>query len=244
MLVMVGTVVKASFLILILNLVGCSSDMDNQSAEIVDLLTVFDFENGDQEWEGGISDFPADYGDSSKYLFDNSQVPLVLPVDGNGLSISADNPHGDLFYYFMRKVSGLESNRKYKIDFEFLVYTELLTQASKPSSDELYLKVGAVGHEPELKKTVWQNSMDYIALDVDKGETNSSSGSEIINIGSVKQFTSETPEVISGNTFDFVIEVETNNDGVVWLVMGIDSGIKSQLNFGMAAVTVYFREKK
>lgn len=241
---MVGTVVKASFLILILNLVGCSSDMDNQSAEIVDLLTVFDFENGDQEWEGGISDFPVDYADSSKYLFDNSQVPLVLPVEGRGLSISADNPHGDLFYFFMREVTGLEPNRKYKIDFEFLVYTELLTRSNKPSSDELYLKVGAVGHEPELKKTIWQNSMDYIALDVDKGDTNSGSGSEIVNVGSVKQFTSETPEVISGNTFDFVIEAETNNDGVIWLVMGIDSGIKSQLNFGMAAVTVYYRKKK
>lgn len=240
---MVGTMVRASILILFLHLVGCSSEMEDQSAEFVDLLTVFDFENGDQEWEGGISDFPVGYEDSTEFLFDNSQVPVVLPVEGNGLSVSADNPHGDLFYFFKRKVTDLEPNKKYKIDFEFLVYTQLLTQSSKPSSDELYLKIGAVNHKPELKKTIWRNSMDYIALDVDKGDTNSESGNDIINVGSVKEFTSETPEIISGNTFDFIIEAETDYDGTIWLVIGIDSGIKSQLNFGMTALTVYYRKK-
>ncbi len=240
---MVGTMVRASILILFLHLAGCSSEMENQSAEFVDLLTVFDFENGDQEWEGGISDFPVGYEDSTEYLFDNSQVPVLLPVEGNGLSVSADNPHGDLFYFFKRKVTDLEPNKKYKIDFEFLVYTQLLTQSSKPSSDELYFKIGAVNYKPELKKTIWRNSMDYIALDVDKGDTNSESGNDIINVGSVKEFTSETPEIISGNTFDFIIEAETDNDGTIWLVIGIDSGIKSQLNFGMAALTVYYRKK-
>jgi hypothetical protein len=240
---MVGTMVRASVLILFLHLVGCSSEMENQSAEFVDLLTVFDFENGDQEWEGGISDFPVDYEDSTAYIFDNSQVPVVLAVDGNGLSVSADNPHGDLFYFFKRKVTDLEPNKKYKIDFEFLVYTQLLSQSTKPSSDELYLKIGAVNYKPELKKTIWRNSMDYIALDVDKGDTNSESGNDIVNVGSVKKFTSETPEIVSGNTFDFLIEVETDNDGIIWLVIGIDSGVKSQLNFGMTAVTVYYRKK-
>ena len=240
---MVGTMVRASILILFLHLVGCSSEMENQSAEFVDLLTVFDFENGDQEWEGGISDFPVGYEDSTEFLFDNSQVPVALSVEGNGLSVSADNPHGDLFYFFKKKVTDLEPNKKYKIDFEFLVYTQLLTQSSKPSSDELYLKIGAVNYKPELKKTIWRNSMDYIALDVDKGDTNSESGNDIINVGSVKEFTSETPEIISGNTFDFIIEAETDNDGTIWLVVGIDSGIKSQLNFGMAALTVYYRKK-
>lgn len=240
---MVGTMVRASILIIFLHLVGCSSEMENQSAEFVDLLTVFDFENGDQEWEGGISDFPVGYEDSTEYLFDNSQVPVALSVEGNGLSVSADNPHGDLFYFFKKKVTDLEPNKKYKIDFEFLVYTQLLTQSSKPSSDELYLKIGAVNYKPELKKTIWRNSMDYIALDVDKGDTNSESGNDIINVGSVKEFTSETPEIISGNTFDFIIEAEADNDGTIWLVVGIDSGIKSQLNFGMAALTVYYRKK-
>jgi len=240
---MVGTSVRILFIFLIFHMTGCNSEMDNQSEEFVDLLAVFDFENGDQEWEGGISDFPSDYEESADFLFSNSQVPDVLPVDGNGLNISADNLHGDLFYFFKRKISELEPNRKYKLDFEFLVYTQLLTKPSTPSSDELYLKIGGVNYEPELKKTIWRNSMDYFTLDIDKGDTNSESGNDLVNVGSVKKFTSEVPEIISGNTFDFTIEVETGNDGFIWLVIGIDSGIKSQLNFGMAAVTVYFREK-
>ena len=137
----------------------------------------------------------------------------------------------------------MEPNKKYKIDFEFLIYTQLLTQIDKLSSDELYLKIGAVNYEPSLEQFTWRNSLDYMALNVDKGATNSDSGEDIINIGSVSELTSDTPEAISGNTFDQLIEVETDKDGTVWLIVGVDSGIKSQLTFGMAALTVFYRKQ-
>ena len=238
---MVGTKIKISLLILFFGLMGCSKEME--STELVDFLTAFDFENGNQDWEGGISDYPIDYKESSDYLFTNVQIPSNLPLEGSGLKISAENPHGDLFYFFKRKISGLKPNKKYRLDFEFLVYTQLLTQPDKLSSEELYLKIGAVNYKPELKQITWQNSLEYMSLNVDKGVFNNESGEDIVNIGSVKELTSNTPEAISGNTFDFLIEVESNKDGVVWLVTGVDSGVKSQLTFGMAALTVYFREK-
>lgn len=237
---MVGKTLKAALLILFLCLAGCSSEME--STDIVDLLTVFDFENGDQDWEGGISDYPIDYVKSSDYIFSTIKIPTSLPIEGNGLSIKADNPHGDLFYFFKRKIQGLEPNKKYRLDFEFLIYTQLLTQPDKYSSAELYLKMGGVNYEPKLEQLTWQNSLDYMTLNVDKGASNSASGEDLVNVGSIKEFTSDTPEVISGNTFDFLIEVESDKNGAIWLVMGIDSGVKSQLIFGMAALTVFFRK--
>ena len=62
-------------------------------------------------------------------------------------------------------------------------------------------------------------------------------------IGSIREFTSEIPEVVSGNTFDQNFEVVSNNAGEIWIMIGVDSGIKSKLTFGIEALTVYFRQR-
>ena len=237
---MVGTKIKVSFLILFFGLFGCAGE---ESTEIVDLLITFDFADGSQNWEGGISDYPIDYDNSLVNMDISTKAISSLSLEGSGLRISADNPHGDLFYFFKREIRDLVPNKKYKLDFEFLVYTQLLTLSDNLSSEELYLKIGAVNYEPDLQQITWKNALEYVALNVDKGETNAGSGDDIANIGSVKEFTSNTAESISGNTFDFLIEVESDKEGVIWLVIGVDSGIKSQLTFGMAAFTAYFREQ-
>lgn len=237
-----GITIKASFIVLAIGLFGCAMDMDSQST-VVDLITTFDFEQDHQAWEGGISDYPADYEGSSDFTFNSVITPSNLVLEGKGLSISADNPHGELFYYFKREIAGLVPGKKYKVDFEFLVYTQLLTQSDNLTDEELYLKIGAVNYMPELKQFVWQSSIDYIVLNIDKGTTNSDSGTDLANIGSVKEFTSDIPEDIFGNTSDFQIEVEANADGAIWIVIGVDSGVKSELTFGLAALTVYYRER-
>jgi len=238
---MVGTKIKVSLFILFLGLFGCAAQ---DSTEIVDLLTAFDFADGSQSWEGGISDYPVGYNDSLVNVDYSIKVLSNLPLEGSdGLRISADNPHGDLFYFFKREIRDLVPNKRYKIDFEFLVYTQLLTQSDKLSSEELYLKIGAVNYEPDLQQVNWQNALEYMVLNVDKGETNAESGDDIVNVGSIKELTSKTAEAISGNTYDFLIEVVSDKEGVIWLVIGVDSGIKSQLTFGMSAFTAYFREQ-
>lgn len=219
---------------------GCSADME--STILVDLITAFDFENGSQGWEGGVSDYPDDYTDSTDFIFGYRPIPSNLLVEGNGLEISAENPHGDLFYFFKKHVTGLRPNKKYKLDFEFLVYTQLNDPSIKSLKEELYLKMGAVNYAPQLEETVLKSSLEYKMLNVDKGEKNNEGGQDIVNIGSIKEFTKVRPETISGNTFDFNIEVVSNNDGDIWLLIGVDSGVKSNLTFGMTALTVYFTE--
>ena len=230
-------------IILTILLVGCSSEMDNQ----VDLLTVFDFENGTEHWKGGVSDYPVKYEDSIYFQPTSiglDQLANSLPREGSaGLNISENNPHGDLFYFFNRKVAGLQHGKKYKLDFEFLIYTQLQSVPDKSSSNELYLKVGAVNYIPELEEVIWRNSEEYKALNLDKGDTNSEGGQDMLNVGSIIEFTSEVQEVISGNTFDRNFEIEPNKDGEIWILIGVDSGIKSELTFGLEALTVYYTKE-
>ena len=234
-------VIRYVIIAFLLFIVGCSSEMDSQ----VDLLTAFDFESGDQEWDGGISDFPVGYEDSIYFQMNTEKVANSFALDGGstGLNISGENPHGDLFYYFKRKISGLQPKKNYKLDFEFLVYAQLLKQPDQLSLEELYLKIGAVNYQPELQEVLWRNSLDYKALNLDKGDVNSEGGQDMINVGSIKDFTSEVPEIISGNTFDMNFDIESNEDGDIWILIGVDSGIRSYLTFGLEALTVYYNEK-
>lgn len=217
---------------------GCSSKLEN-----ADLVSVFDFEAASQDWIGGISDYPVASLDTYNYVESGAQLMYNSVLRSNGLSIGAENPHGELFYFFQRKIDGLKPNAFYKIDFEFLIMSQLNSGVAKNASEDIFLKIGAVNYEPELTKIQWKNDEEYMILNVEKGLENKDSGNELTNVGSIMRFTSDDPETISGNTFDVPIFVRTDQSGSIWLIIGVDSGIKNYLTFSMVALTVYYTEK-
>jgi hypothetical protein len=241
---MVGVVNRIIVVITVLVFMACSKEMGDSSFDYAELISTFDFESVDQLWDGGISDYPLDYPDSADYVVANQLLlaNTASVYSGNGLSITAENPHGDLFYYFKKKISGFKKNTNYKLDFEFLAFSKLSSGIAIPSNENAYLKVGAVSFEPKLHIQKWNDDQEYMTLNIDKGSFNESSGKDMISLGSIKEFTSNQPEAISGNTFDIEMEVKSDADGSIWLVIGVDSGIKSQLTFSLAAITVYYRE--
>lgn len=237
----IDKIVKSAIIVLF---VGCADSSDTDSLQYADFISTFDFETADQRWVGGISDFPVDYKDSSEYVVRNTSAQYLNSgvLESNGLSISADNPHGELFYFFKKKINGLNANKKYKLDFEFLLLSQLENGIVPDKTEDIFLKVGAVNFEPKLTKVKLNESEEFVMLNVDKGESNKDGGADLAKIGSIKRFTSATPEVISGNTFDIPIDVTTSNDGDIWLIIGVDSGITNHLTFSMVAVTIYYRQ--
>jgi hypothetical protein len=237
----IDKIIKSTIIILF---VGCADSSDTDSLQYADLISTFDFETADQRWVGGISDYPVDYKDSSEYVVRSTSAQYLNSgvLESNGLSISADNPHGELFYFFKRKIHGLKANKKYKLDFEFLLLSQLQNGVVADKSEDLFLKIGAVNFEPKLTKVKLNEADEFVILNVDKGEMNKDSGADLSNIGSIRKFTNANPEVISGNTFDIPIDITTDGDGVLWLVIGVDSGIRKHLTFSMVAVTIYYRE--
>ena len=217
---------------------NCSNELEN-----ADLVSVFDFESASQSWEGGISDYPDGFVDNSNYVQRGAELMYNSVIKSNGLSIGSENPHGELFYYFKRKIDGLKPNTFYKIDFEFLLMAQLNAGVNIKDSEDLFLKIGAVNHEPELTKVMWKDNEEYLMLNVEKGMENKDTGNDLANVGSIRRYTSDKPETISGNTFDVPIKVRTDQNGSIWLLIGVDSGIKNYLTFSMVAVTVYYTEK-
>jgi hypothetical protein len=239
---MIKVVTSLRYFAMMLVLWGCSSVLEKDTAEYADLISTFDFESSDQLWDGGISDYPLDYEDSTEFVVVNQQLNYSSSVyDGNGMTISAYNPHGDLFYYFKRKVTGLRASTEYNVDFDFLVFSKIDSANVDPSQD-IFLKVGAVNFEPRIIEIKSGESQVYLSLNVDKGPDNGDSGSEMINVGSIKEFTSVEAEAISGNTFDEDIRVQSDATGAIWLLIGVDSGLESELTFSLAAITAYYSE--
>ena len=234
------------FLVLLL-LGACNTTFEDNALSDVDLISSFDFETGHQDWIAGVSDYSV--SDSSEnteysYSFYNSKTPDNLPWQGYGLTITAENPHGDLFYFFKKHVSGLKSNVNYKVDFEFIVYTQLEAGNVVGTTEDVFLKVGAVNSEPITQLAETGGIAEYYTLNLDKGTTNAGSGEDLQNLGSIKNYTKATVEAISGNTFKSPLIVKTDAQGSIWLIIGVDSSIQNQLTFGLMAMTVYYTEIK
>ena len=232
-----GTVVLTSLLLL----GGCA--FDEELGIKADYISIFDFESGSQGWKGGIADYPVKSRDSIKYVVDNLYLPSNMLVEGNGLKITAENHHRDLFYYFVHNVTDLKPKTRYEIDFEFLLYVEVNNDIKKKAGEGMYLKIGGVDHEPMLVTKTMDNKQEYMVLNIDKGDTNIDDGKDLVMVGDVTSFAGPSPEVISGNTFDKAILVKTDANGALWLVVGVDSGIDAELTFGLAAITVYYKER-
>ena len=223
-------------------LAGCAQSEDSMLLEDVDLISTYDFVGGYQDWQAGISDFPTSTLDSTSFSFYNSRTPSNLPWQGYGLSVTADNPHGDLFYFFKKHITGLKANKAYNLKLEFMVYSQLDSGELVKTGENIYLKVGAVNFEPKLERIKNENFKDYKVLNVDKGAANHDSGEDLVNLGSIVKFTKSQPDAFSGNNLKNPIRVTSDANGGSWIVIGADSGIRNRLTFGLIAITIYYSE--
>jgi len=236
---------SAVFALMVLG--SCNSADEENALSGVDLISSFDFESGHQDWIAGVSDYTTtNILDNSNYAYSfyNAKIPENLPWQGYGLTITAENPHGDLFYFFKKRITGLKPNKNYKVDLEFIVYTQLEDGNKVAATEDIFLKVGAVNPEPLVTLSSTGGVADYYSLNFDKGEKNEDSGEDLKNLGSIKNYTKSTVEAISGNTYKSNIMVMADSQGSIWLIIGVDSSIKSQLTFGLMAMTVYYTEIK
>jgi hypothetical protein len=243
----IRSILNTAVTLTLIALGSCSTPADENALSGVDLISSFDFESGHQDWVAGVSDFAAsNIGESTNYTYSfyNAKGPATLPWQGYGLTITADNVHGDLFYFFKKQVNGLKPNKNYEVNFEFIVYTQLDSGKVITATEDIFLKVGTVSAEPINQIVQAGGTMDYYSLNFDKGEKNEDSGEHLKNLGSIKNYTKSTAEAISGNTYKSPMTVKSDAQGSVWLIIGVDSSVRSQLTFGLMAMTVYYTEIK
>lgn len=213
---------KAFCLIFFAVLSSCGLDENDQPPLLI-FSTDYDFSQGEQGWQHGFADFPADPGDS--ILFDlryayTDEVPESL-LTKRSLMLSGKNLNKDLFMYLKKKVDQLKPDTDYTITFTVELASNLNSSLSTGGS--VYLKAGATHTEP---KSVIEGG-NYV-LNIDKGN-GGIAGEDVITLGDLATPASSVSYAVitRNNTMaNSRYIAKTNSEGELWLIVGTDSNLE------------------
>ena len=212
-------------MILLLVLVGCGSDSGMEQLELHD-----DFSEGNDGWEAGFADLPADH-DKSFYQLESGRRELPGSLDGYGMYLQGDNHSDDLFMYLTKQVTGLLPNTVYQITYSIDLATDVpagMMGIGGSPGESVYVKAGASTIRPVAE----EKADGHLSMNIDKGNQ-ASDGSDMVNIGNLASEKTDGSQFVIESLYIEDFEATTDADGNMWLVVGTDSGFE-----GLS--TVYF----
>lgn len=210
--------------------------------EIVDGLdisfTTDDFSSGWHSWTVGFSDYPLD----DSVLYELTYARTILPGSTDSektLMISGYSYNQDLFMYVKKKISSLQPNTEYAVAFGVEFATTAPTGVDDSGDypgEKVYLKVGASGEEPHK---VASSDSTYYYMNIDKGN-HENGGADMIYIGNIAQTTTVTDALYSLETLnnDSSFYATTNDEGELWVIVGIDSNYRGSTTLYFTAITI------
>ncbi|NVK55723.1 MAG: hypothetical protein HWE26_08920 [Alteromonadaceae bacterium] len=228
---------KLSLILFPLAISACSSD-DLDLPIIVEPVSVTtDFNNGDQGWGAGFSD----YTQGNEEIFEfKSEIRAVPNSDSQkGFYLSAHNRSDDVFMFLKKQVSGFEPNQRYLLEGTIHFFTNAGTECfgiGGSPGESVYLKAGASEIEPA--------QADY-HMNIDIG-AQSQSGNDSVMIGTigVPGIGCESEQPVGEKTIEFSgeagFEFVSSADGDIWVYFGTDSGYEGKTQMIYTEVTFTF----
>lgn len=185
----------------------------------------FNFEENTEGWTGDLAEYSTEIDSTSiEFNFRHSALPKAIDTTRNGLRMQSHNRSDDMFMFTKRKVQGLSPNTTYQVYFEIEMGTSYpansLGTGGSPGSS-VYLKAGASSKEP---RKVLENN--FYKLNLDKGQQ-SEGGKELVVLGNVANgLDSAAYKLVKRDNLKNPVEATTDANGVLWLVVGTDSGFE------------------
>jgi len=188
----------------------------------------YTFDDDQEGWIAGFSDLPADY-DEEIYELDSEWRELPDDLDGYGIYLQGHNRSDDLFMFLKRQVDGLEPGANYGATFRLVLVSNVpagLSGVGGSPGESVYVKVGATTIEPIVEEA----ADGWLRMNIDKGNQ-AQEGEDMINIGDLANpnLTPETAgayERMEQNSSGRDFEVTADENGVVWFIVGTDSGFE------------------
>jgi hypothetical protein len=202
---------------------GCTSGdvdfTDNRSFS-------FDFDNDPEGWTGGFADFPLGQESFFELIFDFRPLLPDLDPNRNGLFIAGNNHSDDLFMFVKRRVSGLEPDQSYLVDFTVEIGSEAGDDCvGAGGAPAITLKAGA----SEIEPLAVPDAFGILRMNIDKGDQ-SFGGDDAQVLGDTGVDVDCTDPVFRPKRLETPaadpLVVAANSDGTVWLIVGTDSGFE------------------
>ena len=230
-----------SLCLLLYPLVSCSGS--NEKEYQFD----YTFEVDQEGWVTDFADLPAD-SDPAFYELDSGWSELPSGLEGNAIYLSGHNHSDDLFMFLKVQVDGLKPNTSYQVFFSIDLASNtpqgLMGIGGSPG-ESVYVKAGAVDYEPE----VIEESDGWLRMNIDKGNQ-ASEGEHMINLGTLANpnidldaFTGEEYALMTLDSQDRVFSVTADDDGVVWVIAGTDSGFEGPTKVYYDSINITFIEE-
>lgn len=207
--------------LIFIGLLGCNGD-DDQTTNKPQFN--YNFEMDTEGWIGYFADYPVGEDDFYELEFTYSTLPEPLDQNKGSLKLSGNNHSDDLFMFVTRKISGLERNTSYTIDFE-IEFASNVPDGSfgigGSPGESVYIKAGAASIEPTLNV----GTDGWYELNIDKGNQ-SQGGEDMIVIGDFSNDTDDEIYHLKTVTNSNEFTATTNDNGELWIIVGTDSGFE------------------
>lgn len=221
-------------------LAGCATSYDTE------YQFEFEFENDEQGWVTGFADLPADY-DPMIYELDSGWGELPSGLEGNAIFLSGHNRSDDLFMFLKVQVEGLKPDSTYQVEFSIDLASntpEGLMGIGGSPGESVFVKAGATTQEPE----VITDDAGWLRMNIDKGNQ-ASEGKDMINLGTLANpnidldtFTGEEYALMTLTSEDRLFEVISDGNGIVWLIVGTDSGFEGPTRVYYDKISIQMNE--
>jgi hypothetical protein len=209
--------------------------MQDSDDPLLIFSAVYDFNDGEQGWSHGFSDYPVKH-DSTLYAL---QYDYVVEPSGatKSVRLSSNNVNGDVFMYLKKQISGLQPNRDYTITFSIELGLDADNAGGSVVNESIYLKAGATNLEP---KTVIESG-NY-TMNIDKGNQ-ANAGEDMTTLGEIFAPGNTTGYSVikrSNSMTNSRYVTKSNANGELWLIIGTDSGFAGTATLYYTKVNVVF----
>lgn len=219
---------------LFLVLVACSSD-DAPPEGVPALSVYFDFTQGAQDWIAGFADYGPGQEEDYELTAEYRSLPPELGAERSALFISGNNYSDDLFMYYKGRIDGLKPGVSYDVRFEVQIATEVpsgCAGAGGSPGEDVFLKAGGSAVEP---MSVIEGG--GYRMNIDKGNQ-AVGGADAEVLGHIAN-SRPSCQGLGGDypSWDFELKtltggktllVTADESGVVWLLVGTDSGFEGR----------------
>ena len=199
----------------------------------------FDFSKDAEGWVGDFADYPS--GEEAFYELKAEYAALPAPLDGNNgaLMLSGNNHSDDLFMFIKKKLTGLVPNKNYSVTFDIEIASNAANNSGgiggSPGSS-VFIKAGATNIEPKRELA----GEGYYRMNIDKGNQ-AQSGSEMKVIDDFSNGTDEFEYQLKSLDDQTTFQVQADSDGVLWLIVGTDSGFEGKTTIYYSGIKVFLK---
>jgi hypothetical protein len=222
---------------------ACGGDADNDVPAPERVHVHYHFDEGDQGWEAGFSDYGPEF--EMDLASGIEPLPASLERAGTGFLLGGMNRTDDLFMFLKRQIGsaeGLLPRQAYRVEYRLLFASNAPTGCfgvGGPPGEAVYLKAGAVPREPavELVDGYWE-------LTVDKSNQ-SAGGEDVWLVGDIANDIECEEALAAGEPYALVerhyrhdVPVVVDTDGHLWLIVGTDSGFEGRTDLYYVEIEV------